>query len=61
MLSLEECKRILNTKDQKYTDEEIQKIINFLYQLAKVDVEQFTISTNGKQKESNLILKGINY
>jgi hypothetical protein len=61
MLSLEECKRILNTKDQKYTDEEIQKIRNFLYQLAKADVQQFTISTNGKQKEGNNILTGINY
>jgi len=47
MLSIEECKQILNKKSTKnkkeriYTDSEVEKIRNFLYHLAKIDIESF--------------------
>lgn len=36
MLSVDECKEILNENTRKYTDEEIEKIRCFLYQLAEI-------------------------
>ena len=36
MLSLDECKRILNKKEQKYTTEQIKEIRLTLYKLADI-------------------------
>ena len=41
MLSIEQCKKILNNDARKYSEEEIIKITEFLYQLAKMDLEFF--------------------
>lgn len=55
MLSFEQCKQVLNSGDKKYSDEKIIKIREFLYQLAKVDVEFYKFSKNEKRTKSNSV------
>jgi hypothetical protein len=43
MLSLDLCKSILNKNGKKYTEEQVKQIREYLYQLAKIDVEFFKI------------------
>lgn len=52
MLSLEESKKILNKGERKYTDEEILKIRDFLYELGQLDYENFMmLQREGKLDE----------
>jgi hypothetical protein len=37
MLTIEECKKILNTNGKKYTDEEVDLIRSTLYKIAEVE------------------------
>ena len=39
MLTLDECKRFLNTGERAYTDEEVKQIREYLYLLASLQVE----------------------
>lgn len=39
MITLDECKKILNEEDISYTTEEIKEIRSFLYQLASFQLE----------------------
>jgi hypothetical protein len=41
MLSVEECKRILNRNSKKYSDEDAEKIRDFLWELAQIEVRNF--------------------
>ena len=38
MLSLNYCKNILNAEDRKYTDEEVMQIRDYLYLIAKIQL-----------------------
>jgi len=59
MLSFEECKKILNSEEKQYTDQEIIEIRDILNQLAKADVNLFKqIQYEGREKGNNLF-KGI--
>jgi len=40
MLSLQECKKILNAKEKGITDEQVKKIMEFLYFMAKIKVSK---------------------
>ena len=40
-MDLETCKRLININGNKYTDEEILKIRDFLYQLAEIECRYF--------------------
>lgn len=40
VLSFNKCKSVLNKKKEKYTDQEIEQIRQYLYLLAKIEVEQ---------------------
>ncbi len=54
-LSLEECKSILNTKGRNYTDEEIEKVRDYLYLLAEIECRYFEQWQNELlDKKSNL-------
>jgi hypothetical protein len=50
MLSFEECKKILNSENRLYSDEEVELISRFLWKLAQQDVEQVI---NGKEDENS--------
>lgn len=39
MLSLTKCNQILNSKEKKYNDEQIRKIRDLLYQMARIEYE----------------------
>jgi len=41
MLSLEQCKKILNKNGRKYNEEEIKKIRAILYKLAGIEYDNF--------------------
>lgn len=39
MLNLLDCKKILNAGERKYTDDEVKQIRDYVYFLAKIQVE----------------------
>jgi len=39
MISIEQCKKILNKGKRKYTDEEVKDIREFLYQIANIELD----------------------
>lgn len=51
MLSLNTCKKILNKNGNQYTDEEIYKIREYLYQLAEIQCRHFE---QWRQEQNNL-------
>jgi hypothetical protein len=52
-LSIEFCKKILNVNDNFYSDEEIFRIREFLYELAEIESRHF--KDWQKQQESKII------
>ncbi len=48
MLSIEECHVILSSKGNKYSDEEIEQIRAFLYNMARVTVEEYQRPTDNE-------------
>jgi hypothetical protein len=46
MLSLEECKKILNNGKTKYKDEEVKQIREYLYMIAELQLENESESEN---------------
>ena len=52
MLTIQECKKILNRNGNNYTDEEIRSIRDFLWSLAQIEVK--TLETyNSDENSSN--------
>lgn len=49
-ISLSKCKSILNKNGNKYTDEQIIQIRDYLYQIAKIDVEIFKRRNDSKMQ-----------
>lgn len=45
MLSINECKKILNAKERGVTDEQVKKIMEFLYFMAKIQVSKIQNQT----------------
>jgi len=41
VLSITYCDKFLNKKEKKYSKQEVEKIREFLYQLAEIDKERF--------------------
>ncbi|MFN8252769.1 MAG: hypothetical protein U0V75_12935 [Ferruginibacter sp.] len=41
MISIETCKEILNVNGNQYSDEEIYKIREYMYQLVEIQIRQF--------------------
>lgn len=48
MLTILECKKILNKGERKYTDEEIKMIREFLYTVAEIENENKRNNTDKK-------------
>lgn len=57
MLSLAECKKILNTGQRNYSEEEAKAIRDLLFQLAEIDLENFKKYLN--EKEGSTLHKSI--
>lgn len=48
MISLEECKTILEDNEEYYSDEEIEKIREFLYKKSEIVINKFNIECQQK-------------
>ncbi|WP_203558234.1 hypothetical protein [Bacteroides sp. 214] len=48
MLTLAQCKSLLNTDKRKYNDEEIKKLRAFLYQIAEIEIQEEEENNNKK-------------
>ena len=48
MLSILECKKILNKGERKYTDEETKMIREFLYKVAEIEIGNKGNNTENK-------------
>lgn len=57
MLSIDECKKILNQGKTKYSEKEIQQIREFLYQVALIEFENYKKLKIDEQR--NNLHKGI--
>ncbi len=57
MLSLADCREILNEGSNKYTDNEVKELRDLLYQLANIECKQIQLLKNEK---SNNLHKSIN-
>jgi hypothetical protein len=53
MLNLNECKKILNKKKDKYTDDEIILIRDYLMKLGQINVAVITNLKEDKNEASN--------
>lgn len=59
MLTINECLKILNQKERKYTLQETKDIIELLYQLGQIAYCQFK-KQKENEKQSNIIYTGLN-
>ena len=53
MWDLQASKKILNSGDEIYSEEEIKKISELLFTLAELSVEQFINDQNKRDEKSN--------
>lgn len=56
MLSIEACKKILNTNGKKYNDNEVKQIRDYLSFLAEIQEEKNKIENGQEKHECNNIL-----
>ena len=56
MLSIDECKELLNGKGKKYTNSEIEQIRDFLWDLAKIEVNN--LEKSDADENSNIDEQG---
>ena len=56
MLSDEKCKKILNKRERKYTDDEVKKLKKRLYEIAQIEKENY----RRNNYESGFVHKGLN-
>lgn len=67
LMTIEEARKIMGTAGKKYTDEEIQEIINLFYALSNLVIDRYIEAKNkGDKKWKNQhsckeLLKGWNY
>lgn len=46
MLSIAECRKVLNVEKDKFTDDEIGKLRDFLYLIAEIEIEHIQKQNN---------------
>lgn len=59
MLNLEKCKKILEEKGNKYTEQEIKKLRDLLYKIGYLDYEMYYCKKNTNDEKCNLIHESI--
>lgn len=57
MLSIEKCKKLLQEKGTKYTDEQVKEIRDLLYKLGRIDFSHYQ-QNKLKYEKSNHLHKG---
>jgi hypothetical protein len=51
MLTVENCRKILQDNGEDYTEEEVEKIREFLYKMAKIVIESTQQENNENDKK----------
>jgi len=54
MLNLKKCKEILEKHNEKYTDKEIQTILDTMYCFAEFDIKKLKKRTNAENSHINV-------
>ena len=53
MLTIGACKKILNRNEKKYSDSEIEKIRDFLWEIAQIEVKNFEKQERNENSSNN--------
>lgn len=56
MVNLELCKKILNGNEKRLSEEQVRKIRDFLYQLARIEFMNFKVKN--EHEKSGYLFKG---
>jgi hypothetical protein len=60
MLSLEECKKIIQPHGISYSDVELKKIRYWLYKLGELDYQLYKVQKNNNHANCNYLHPGFN-
>lgn len=59
MLTIKECKEKLKNDKRTYNDEEVQAIREYLYQLARINVDFINEKLKENEQKSHIIHEGV--
>jgi len=59
MLTLKECKEKLQNKDKIYSDEEVLAIRDYLYHLARINIQYIKETLKENEQKSNPLHKSV--
>jgi predicted ATP-dependent Lon-type protease len=54
MLTIKECRKLLGTENQKYTDQELKSMLEFQMELARIVVNQLREIQDEKESSINV-------
>jgi len=59
MLNIKECRELLKEKGKTYNDDQVQAIRDFLYQLARINVQYIKEKLRQNEQKGNIVHKSI--
>ncbi|HBG69939.1 MAG TPA: hypothetical protein DHV29_09735 [Bacteroidales bacterium] len=59
MLNIKECRELLKEKGKAYNDDQVQAIRDFLYNLARINVQYIKEKLRQNEQKGNIIHKSI--
>ena len=59
MLNIKECRELLKEKGKTYNDDQVQAIRDFLYNLARINVQYIKEKLRQNEQKSNIVHKSI--
>jgi len=59
MLNIKECRVLLKEKGKTYNDDQVQAIRDFLYQLARINVQYIKEKLRQNEQKGNIVHKSI--
>ncbi|HBG69196.1 MAG TPA: hypothetical protein DDX57_00220 [Bacteroidales bacterium] len=60
MLNIKECRELLKEKGKTYNDDQVQAIRDFLYNLARINVQYIKEKLRQNEQKGNIVHKSIN-
>ena len=59
MLNIQECRELLKEKGKTYNDDQVQAIRDFLYNLARINVQYIKEKLRQNEQKGNIVHKSI--
>ncbi|MPM30192.1 hypothetical protein SDC9_76740 [bioreactor metagenome] len=59
MLNIKECRELLKEKGKTYNDDQVQAIRDFLYNLARINVQYIKEKLRQNEQKGNIVHKSI--